>query len=113
MSDEYSGPLLIAHCSSLIAALICRPRGLKGVAQGGSGIAPVMSNSEWTTRVMQEIDILWLTAGLGCDGDTVAITGATQPSLEDLVLGVIPHVPKINLYNAVLAYETGLVRPHG
>ena len=29
-----------------------------------------------------EIDILWLTAGLGCDGDTIAVTAATQPSIE-------------------------------
>ena len=28
---------------------------------------------------------LWLTAGLGCDGDSYPITAATQPSLEDLV----------------------------
>jgi hypothetical protein len=26
----------------------------------------------------EEIDVLWLTAGLGCDGDTIAMTGATQ-----------------------------------
>jgi hydrogenase small subunit len=31
----------------------------------------------------QEIAILWLTAGLGCDGDTIAMTAASQPSLED------------------------------
>jgi Ni2+-binding GTPase involved in maturation of urease and hydrogenase len=29
-----------------------------------------------------EIDVLWITAGLGCDAETVALTGATQPSLE-------------------------------
>ena len=34
-----------------------------------------------------EIDVLWITAGLGCDGETIALTGATQPSIEDLVLG--------------------------
>lgn len=54
-----------------------------------------------------EIDILWLTAGLSCDGDTVSITGATSPSVEDLVLGVIPGVPKVKLHNALLAYHTG------
>ena len=31
-----------------------------------------------------EIAILWLTAGLSCDGDTIAMTAATQPSIEDL-----------------------------
>lgn len=51
--------------------------------------------------------MLWITAGLGCDGDTIAITAATQPSLEDLVLGAIPGVPKLNFHNPVLAYEVG------
>ena len=37
-----------------------------------------------------EIDILWVTAGLGCDGDTISATAATQPSLEDIVLGELP-----------------------
>jgi hydrogenase small subunit len=55
----------------------------------------------------REIDVLWLTAGLGCDGDTVAMTAATQPSLEDLVLGALPGVPRIRLHNPVLAYEVG------
>jgi hydrogenase small subunit len=53
------------------------------------------------------IDVLWITAGLSCDGDTIAITAATQPSLEDLVLGVIPGVPRVRLHNAVLAYQNG------
>jgi hydrogenase small subunit len=54
-----------------------------------------------------EIDILWLTAGLGCDGDTISITAATQPSLEDIVLGAIPGLPKVNFHNPVLAYRVG------
>jgi hydrogenase small subunit len=54
-----------------------------------------------------EIDILWLTAVLGCDGDTVAITAATQPSIEDILLGAIPGLPKVNLHNPVLAYQVG------
>jgi hydrogenase small subunit len=54
-----------------------------------------------------EVDILWLSAGLSCDGDSVAITSATQPSIEDVVLGAIPGLPKVNLHHPVLAYETG------
>ncbi|HJS97730.1 MAG TPA: hypothetical protein VJ756_01475 [Terriglobales bacterium] len=54
-----------------------------------------------------EIDILWITAGLGCDGDTVALTAATQPTLEDVLLGGIPGIPKVRLHNSFLAYETG------
>ena len=26
------------------------------------------------------IDVLWITAGLGCDGDTIAMTAASQPA---------------------------------
>lgn len=55
----------------------------------------------------ETIDVLWITAGLGCDGDTIAATAATQPSLEDLVFGAFPGVPKIRLHNPFLAYENG------
>ena len=34
--------------------------------------------------------MVWMTAGLGCDGDSVSITAATQPSIEDVLLGAIP-----------------------
>ena len=37
-----------------------------------------------------EVHILWITAGLGCDGDSVSVTAATQPSIEDVLLGTIP-----------------------
>jgi hydrogenase small subunit len=56
---------------------------------------------------VKEVHILWITAGLSCDGDTVSTTNATLPSLEDLVLGNIPGLPKVHLYNPVLAYESG------
>ncbi len=56
---------------------------------------------------LETIHVLWITAGLGCDGDTIAITAATNPSLEDLVLGAIPRIPKVELHNPVLAYEVG------
>ena len=35
------------------------------------------------------------------------MTAATQPSLEDLIDGTIPAVPRIKLHNPFLAYETG------
>ena len=53
------------------------------------------------------MDVLWITAGLGCDGDTIAMTAATHPSIEDLVLGGIPGVPAITLHNPCLAYANG------
>jgi hydrogenase large subunit len=57
--------------------------------------------------VTPEVHVVWMTAGLGCDGDSVSITAATQPSVEDVLLGAIPGLPKVHLHNPVLAYETG------
>jgi hydrogenase small subunit len=54
-----------------------------------------------------EVHILWISEGMSCDGDTVSITAASQPSIEDVVLGLIPGLPKVVLHNKVLAYETG------
>ena len=56
---------------------------------------------------IEYIDILWITAGLGCDGDTIAITAATQPSLTDLLDGIIPSVPAVGFHNPVLSPATG------
>src|ERR1700741_3025557 len=54
-----------------------------------------------------EINVLWITAGLSCDGDSVSVTAAMQPSVEDVLLGAIPGLPKVHLHNPVLAYECG------
>src|SRR6202166_4980703 len=56
---------------------------------------------------IEEVHILWITGGLGCDGDSVSITAATQPSLEDILGGGIPWIPKVNFHNPFLAYENG------
>ncbi len=58
-------------------------------------------------RVVDEVHILWTSEGMSCDGDTVSVTAAMQPSLEDVVLGVIPGLPKVHLHNKVLAYSLG------
>jgi hydrogenase small subunit len=51
--------------------------------------------------------VIWMTTGLSCDGDSVAMTSATNPSLEDIITGVIPGMPKVVVHNPVLAYENG------
>jgi hydrogenase small subunit len=56
---------------------------------------------------VSEIDVLWITAGLSCDGDTISITAASQPSIEDVVRGSIPGLPRVRFHNPVLAYENG------
>src|SRR6476660_8467844 len=56
---------------------------------------------------VKEVHILWITAGLSCDGDTVSVTAAEQPSIEDVLLGGLPGIPKVHLHNPVLAPEVG------
>src|SRR5699024_4672972 len=56
---------------------------------------------------VDEIHILWTSEGMSCDGDTISITAASQPSLEEVVLGLLPGLPRVRLHNKVLAYETG------
>ncbi|MCA9513293.1 MAG: hypothetical protein KC560_21460, partial [Myxococcales bacterium] len=51
--------------------------------------------------------VVWMTTGLSCDGDSVAMTAATNPSLEDILQRVIPGMPEVVIHNPVLAYENG------
>ena len=48
----------------------------------------------------------WL-AGMSCDGCSVAVTGATSPSVEDLLLGRLPGVPRVVLHHPVTSVESG------
>lgn len=54
-----------------------------------------------------DIHIIWLTSGLSCDGDSVAMTGAVNPSLEDIALGALPGMPNVHIHSPVISYETG------
>jgi Ni,Fe-hydrogenase I small subunit len=49
--------------------------------------------------------VIWMTTGLGCDGDSVGMTSATNPSLEDIITGAIPGMPRVVVHNPVLAFE--------
>ena len=51
--------------------------------------------------------VIWMTSGLSCDGDSVAMTSAVNPSLEDIITGAIPGMPKVVAHTPVLAYENG------
>jgi len=67
----------------------------------------IREGSAAAAQSISEIDVLWVTAGLGCDGDTIAMTAATQPSIEDIVRGGMPWIPKVNFHNPFLAIENG------
>src|SRR3954462_11175613 len=56
---------------------------------------------------VDEVHVIWTTGGLSCDGDSVSITAAEQPAIEDVLLGGIPGIPKVHLHNPVLAVENG------
>jgi hydrogenase small subunit len=53
------------------------------------------------------IHILWMNGGLSCDGDSVALTAATQPSIEEIVLGALPGLPKIAVHWPLIDFECG------
>jgi len=53
------------------------------------------------------IHILWINCGLSCDGDSVALTAATQPSIEEIALGALPGLPKIAVHWPLIDFECG------
>src|SRR3984957_13597101 len=68
------------------------------------GPTPIRGNAP---PKVTDLHIIWMTTGLGCDGDTVSVTAAMQPSIEDIVMGAFPGLPTVHLHNPVLAYEVG------
>jgi hydrogenase small subunit len=44
------------------------------------------------------IHILWINCGLSCDGESVSLTAATQPSIEEIALRALPGMPKVALH---------------
>ncbi len=53
------------------------------------------------------VHILWMNGGLGCDGDSVALTAATQPSIEEIALGALPGLPKVAVHWPLIDFECG------
>src|SRR5688572_23121772 len=55
----------------------------------------------------QVLHILWLNGGLSCDGDSVALTAAMQPSIEEIVLGALPGLPEVAVHWPLIEYSLG------
>jgi hydrogenase small subunit len=55
----------------------------------------------------KDLHILWMNGGLSCDGDSVALTAATQPSIEEIVLGALPGLPRVAMHWPLLDFQTG------
>src|SRR5687768_372358 len=60
-----------------------------------------------TAAGVEEVHILWISEAMSCDGDTVSITAASLPSIEDVLLGAVPGLPKVHLHNKVLSPTLG------
>jgi hydrogenase small subunit len=69
------------------------PAGLGGL--GGAETGPIA-----------EVHVFWL-AGMSCDGCSIAVTGATAPSVEELLGGTIPGLPRVVLHHPVLSVSAG------
>ena len=57
---------------------------------------------------LEKVHAFWF-AGMSCDGCSVAATGATNPSVESMMLGAHPGIPRVILHHPVLNMESG---PH-
>jgi hydrogenase small subunit len=65
-----------------------------------------------TAGPLDVVHVFWI-AGMSCDGCSVAVTGATNPSVEELLTGAIPGIPKVVLHHPVLSVAAGseFIRP--
>ncbi|MDP8992593.1 MAG: hypothetical protein M3N31_06030 [Actinomycetota bacterium] len=57
----------------------------------------------------EAVHAFWL-AGMSCDGCTIALTGATAPSLEQLLGGLLPGCPRLVLHHPMLSESGQFVR---
>ena len=55
---------------------------------------------------LEKVHVFWL-AGMSCDGCSVSVTGATAPSVEDLLAGRIAGLPTVVLHHPVLSVSAG------
>ncbi len=53
------------------------------------------------------VHVLWINAGLSCDGDSVALTAATQPSIEEIALSALPGLPKVAFHWPLIDTDVG------
>jgi hydrogenase small subunit len=69
---------------------------------------PTLPNAAATTQDDEgPIHILWINCGLSCDGESVSLTAATQPSVEEIALGALPGLPEVALHWPLIDFECG------
>ncbi len=57
-------------------------------------------------RSLEAVTLIWLT-GAGCNGCTLAMLGASEPGIEDLILGNVPDAPRVVLVHPEISMESG------
>src|SRR5215211_4927783 len=96
--------------------LLTQHKRLSGnIGEGALGVLESMDlgKEEWLVTDtaaapgVDEVHILWISEGMSCDGDTISVTAATLPSIEDVLLGNIPGIPTVHLHNKVLDPSLG------
>ena len=55
---------------------------------------------------IEKVHLFWF-AGMSCDGCSVAVTGAQAPTLEGLLMGAHPGLPRVILHHPVVNLESG------
>ncbi len=77
-----------------------------------------ISQEEWATTIaarvgprtkigaFEQVHVFWL-AGMSCDGCSIAVLGATAPSVESLMTGALPGVPIVFLHHTAVQLESG------
>jgi hydrogenase small subunit len=55
---------------------------------------------------LEKVHVFWF-AGMSCDGCTVSVTGAQAPSVESLLMGAHPGLPRVILHHPVVNVESG------
>jgi hydrogenase small subunit len=53
------------------------------------------------------VHVLWMNGGLGCDGDSVALTAATQPAIEEIAMGALPGLPQVAFHWPLIEFSLG------
>jgi hydrogenase small subunit len=72
-------------------------------SSSGGGRGSSIAGTGWTDGV---VHVFWL-AGMSCDGCSVSTLGASNPSVEGMLKGNIPFMPKVVLHHPMLAGDTG------
>lgn len=77
-----------------------------------------ISQEQWATQFaaqagpatrmgpFEKVHVFWL-AGMSCDGCSIAVLGATMPSVESLMTGSLPGVPIVYLHHTAVQLEAG------